>query len=40
VITDHRADRLRIGFGIYHDEEDVDRLLTHLGETARGQTSS
>jgi selenocysteine lyase/cysteine desulfurase len=40
VITDHRADRLRIGFGIYHDEEDVDRLLTNLGETARGQIST
>jgi selenocysteine lyase/cysteine desulfurase len=26
VITDHRGDRLRIGFGIYHDEQDVDRL--------------
>jgi kynureninase len=40
VITDHRADRLRIGFGIYHDEEDVDRLLTHLTETVRGQIST
>jgi selenocysteine lyase/cysteine desulfurase len=27
VVTDRRADRLRIGFGIYHDEDDVDRLL-------------
>jgi selenocysteine lyase/cysteine desulfurase len=27
VITDFRGDRLRIGFGIYQDEEDVDRLL-------------
>lgn len=27
VITDHRGDRLRIGFGIYHDETDVDRLI-------------
>ncbi len=26
VITDYRADRLRIGFGVYHDEDDVDRL--------------
>jgi len=32
VITDHRGDRLRIGFGIYQDEEDVDRLLTVLSE--------
>ena len=27
VITDFRGDRLRIGFGVYQDEEDVDRLL-------------
>jgi len=27
VITDYRGDRLRIGFGIYHDEADVDRLI-------------
>jgi kynureninase len=32
VITDYRGDRLRIGFGIYHDESDVDRLLEHLAE--------
>lgn len=30
VITDHRGDRLRIGFGVYHDEEDVDRLHAAL----------
>jgi selenocysteine lyase/cysteine desulfurase len=27
VVTDHRGDRLRIGFGIYQDEDDVDRLV-------------
>jgi selenocysteine lyase/cysteine desulfurase len=27
VITDYRRDRLRFGFGIYQDEEDVDRLV-------------
>ena len=27
VVTDRRGDRLRIGFGIYHDEGDVDTLL-------------
>lgn len=27
VVTDYRGDRLRIGFGIYHSERDVDRLL-------------
>ncbi|MFO7300403.1 MAG: aminotransferase class V-fold PLP-dependent enzyme [Actinomycetes bacterium] len=30
VVTDHRRDRLRIGFGIYHDEADVDRLVSVL----------
>lgn len=27
VITDHRGDRLRIGFGVYHDHQDVERLV-------------
>ena len=31
-ITDVRGDVLRIGFGIYQDEEDVDRLAGLLGE--------
>ncbi|MCZ6455748.1 MAG: aminotransferase [Actinobacteria bacterium] len=35
VITDYRDDRLRIGFGIYHDEGDVERLATILGEIER-----
>jgi selenocysteine lyase/cysteine desulfurase len=30
VITDCRDDRLRIGFGLYHDESDVDELLRRL----------
>jgi selenocysteine lyase/cysteine desulfurase len=30
-ITDVRGDVLRIGFGIYQDEADVDRLLSLLG---------
>ncbi len=30
VVTDHRGDRLRIGFGIYHDEAAVDELLRRL----------
>jgi selenocysteine lyase/cysteine desulfurase len=33
-ITDVRGDVLRIGFAIYHDEEDVDRLLALLGTLA------
>ena len=30
VITDYRGLSLRIGFGVYHDEEDVDRLTRIL----------
>lgn len=32
VLTDLRGDVLRIGFGLYHDEEDVDRLLAALAQ--------
>jgi selenocysteine lyase/cysteine desulfurase len=32
VITDYRADRLRIGFGVYQDEADVDRLIAVLAK--------
>ena len=27
VVTDYRGDRLRIGFGVYHSERDVERLI-------------
>ena len=30
VVVDHRGDRLRFGFGMYHDATDVEALLTHL----------
>ncbi|HEY6553015.1 MAG TPA: aminotransferase class V-fold PLP-dependent enzyme, partial [Vicinamibacteria bacterium] len=30
VETDLRGDRIRFGFGLYHDPEDVDRLLERL----------
>jgi selenocysteine lyase/cysteine desulfurase len=30
VVVDHRGDRLRFGFGMYHDENDVVALLEHL----------
>lgn len=30
VITDYRDDRLRFGFGIYHDEADIDELCHRL----------
>jgi selenocysteine lyase/cysteine desulfurase len=32
VVTDYRGDRLRIGFGIYHEPEDVTRLATVLAD--------
>lgn len=32
VLTDYRDDRLRIGFGIYHDEADVEELLRRCEE--------
>ncbi len=32
VITDYRGSRLRFGFGLYHDETDIDRLLENLLE--------
>jgi len=32
IITDFRGDRLRFGFGLYHDEEDVAKLCHALGE--------
>lgn len=35
VITDYRRDRLRIGFGIYHDPGDVDALVAVLREIPR-----
>jgi kynureninase len=30
VITDYRDDRLRIGFGLYHHDADIDELLRRL----------
>jgi selenocysteine lyase/cysteine desulfurase len=30
IIADHRGDRLRIGFGIYHTEDDARRLAAAL----------
>ena len=35
VITDYRDDRLRIGFGLYHDDADIDELVRTL-ETVPG----
>ncbi len=30
VIVDHRGSRVRLGFGVYHDDADVDRLVDRL----------
>lgn len=30
VVCDHRDDRLRIGFGVYHDEADIHELLRRV----------
>ncbi len=38
VITDYRGNRLRIGFGIYQSEADVDRLIGVLEEIRRSST--
>jgi kynureninase len=35
IVTDYRGDRLRFGFGIYHDEEDIDRLMDALRRVLR-----
>jgi selenocysteine lyase/cysteine desulfurase len=35
VITDYRGERLRIGFGVYHDDGDVDRLLAALADALK-----
>ena len=32
VITDYRGNRLRIGFGVYQDNDDVDRLIEVMRE--------
>lgn len=34
VITDYRGDRLRIGFGVYHSDDDVDALVAVINELA------
>ena len=34
VITDVRGDRIRIGFGLYHDRGDVDELLRRIERLA------
>ena len=32
VITDYRGNRLRIGFGVYHDPSDVERLVSTIAQ--------
>ena len=38
IITDARDDVLRIGLGLYHDEEDIDALCTAVSGALRGYT--
>lgn len=33
VVTDYRGDRLRFGFGLYHDPDDIERLCERLART-------
>jgi selenocysteine lyase/cysteine desulfurase len=33
VVTDYRGHRLRLGFGLYHDEGDVDELCRRIEQT-------
>jgi selenocysteine lyase/cysteine desulfurase len=35
IVTDHRDGRLRFGFGVYQDEDDVDELAARLGRLLR-----
>lgn len=32
IVTDYRGDRLRFGFGLYHERQDLDRLLDRLDD--------
>jgi selenocysteine lyase/cysteine desulfurase len=32
LISDHRHDRLRLGFGLYHDPEDMDRMAALVNQ--------
>jgi len=32
VVVDHRGDRLRFGFGLYHDDQDVEVAVARLGD--------
>jgi len=32
IISDHRADRLRLGFGLYHDPEDIERMAAIVNQ--------
>jgi len=36
VIVDYREDRLRVGFGIYHDAADIDELVHRCGVALGG----
>ncbi|MGH6932902.1 MAG: hypothetical protein ACREEE_10780, partial [Dongiaceae bacterium] len=36
IVADYRDDRLRLGFGPYHDDDDIDRLCERLGQLFGG----
>ena len=36
VVTDHRGDRLRFGFGLYHDADAIDRVAVIVRDIAQG----
>jgi selenocysteine lyase/cysteine desulfurase len=36
VIVDHRGSHLRVGLGVYHDDDDIDRLLDRLSGAVTG----
>ena len=40
IIADYRGDRLRFGFGLYHDADDVERLCERLGKVLGRVTTS
>ena len=39
VVTDLRGDVLRIGLGLYHDENDIDQLICESRTASKGRGS-
>src|SRR5690606_38949654 len=36
IVTDYRADRLRFGFGLYHDPDDVPAMVDRIAADLAG----